>query len=88
MPGQIYRAVLRGNQVEWIDAPPHPEGRIEVAITLLRPQPESEADRRARRQLAMDALAELATEGGFTSIPDPAAWEREIRRDPRSDRDG
>ncbi|HLM67662.1 MAG TPA: hypothetical protein VK358_09055, partial [Longimicrobium sp.] len=78
---QIYRAVLRGNQVEWIGAPPDPDGPTEVEITLLKREPESEEARRARRQIAVNALAELAAAGGFVSIPDPAAWEREIRRD-------
>lgn len=31
-----YRAVIRGNQVEWIDTPPHSDVPTEVAITLLR----------------------------------------------------
>lgn len=81
MIAQTYRAVLRGNQVEWIDTPPAPEGPTQVAITLLTPQPESEDVRRAQRQLAVAALAELAAAGGIASIPDPAAWEREIRQD-------
>jgi hypothetical protein len=67
--------------VEWIDTPPAPEGPREVAITLLSPSPDSEEARRAQRKIAVDALAELAAGGGIASIPDPAAWEREIRRD-------
>lgn len=81
MIAQTYRAVLRGNQVEWIDNPPPPEGPTEVAITLLKPEPVSEEARRAQRQLAVAALAELAAAGGISSIPDPAAWQREIRQD-------
>jgi hypothetical protein len=76
-----YRAVIRGNTVKWIDTPPNPDVETEVSITLLKPRPESEESRRARRQLAVDALAELAAAGGIKSIPDPAAWEREIRQD-------
>jgi hypothetical protein len=78
---KTYRAVLRGNQVEWIDAPPYPDGPTQVEITLLKPEPESEEVRRAQRQLAVEALMELAAAGGISSIPDPAAWQREIRQD-------
>jgi hypothetical protein len=81
MIAQTYRAVLRGNELEWIDTPPVPAGPTEVAITLLKPQPASEDERRAQRQMAVAALAELAAAGGISSIPDPAAWEREIRQD-------
>jgi hypothetical protein len=82
MIAQTYRAVLRGNQVDWIDTPPTRQGDTEVQITLLRPDPEPEEVTRARRQAAVAALAELAAAGGIASIPDPAAWEREIRQDP------
>jgi hypothetical protein len=81
MIARTYRAVLRGNQVEWIDTPPDPEGPTPVSITLHIPQPQSDEERRAQRQLAVDALNELAAAGGIASIPDPAAWEREIRQD-------
>lgn len=81
MIDQTYRAVLRGNQVEWIDTPPPPEGPTQVTITLLKPQPEPEDVRRARRQVAVDALRELAAAGGISSIPDPLAWQRDIRQD-------
>lgn len=81
MIAQTYRAVLRGDRVEWIDAPPSCQGDTEVQITLLRPAAEPEDARRARRRSAVAALAELAAAGGIAAIPDPAAWEREIRQD-------
>lgn len=74
-----YRAVLRGDRVEWIDPPPSLEGDTEVLITLL--QPESEDERRARGRRAVAALQELARTGAFDEIEDPVAWQREIRRD-------
>jgi hypothetical protein len=74
-----YRAVLRGDRVEWIDPPPSLEGDTEVLITLL--QPESEDERRARGRRAAAALEELARTGAFDEIEDPVAWQREIRKD-------
>lgn len=78
---QTYRAVLRGDHVDWIDVPPTRQGDTPVQITLLEPSAEPEEERRARRRAAVAALAGLAAAGGFSSIPDPAAWQREIRRD-------
>jgi hypothetical protein len=79
---QSYQAVLNGNHLEWIGEAPEPHGPTRVEITLLKPEPpESQEARRARRKVAVDALAELAAAGGIASIPDPAAWQREIRQD-------
>lgn len=78
---QRYQAVLNGNQVEWIDEAPDSTGPARVEI-IMKPEPlESDEARRARRKIAVEALAELAAAGGIASIPDPAAWEREIRKD-------
>jgi hypothetical protein len=74
------RAILNGDHITWIDSPPALEGPMPVEITLYRA--ESEAECRARRQPAVDALRELAQAGGaFASIEDPSAWQREVRRD-------
>jgi hypothetical protein len=76
---RTYRAVLRGDRVNWIDPPPRLEGDTEVVITFVEVVPE--AVLRARRKSAVAALAELAAAGGIASIPDPVAWQREIRKD-------
>jgi hypothetical protein len=79
MIAQTYRAVLRGDEVAWIDPPPHLEGETEVQITLF--PPESEDARRARGLRAAAALERLANAGAFAEIEDPVAWQREIRQD-------
>lgn len=79
MIAQTYRAVLRGDRVDWIDPPPHREAETEVQITLL--QPESDEAQRARGQRAAAALERLAAAGAFDGIEDPVAWQREIRQD-------
>ncbi|HYR09468.1 MAG TPA: hypothetical protein VEQ60_16905 [Longimicrobium sp.] len=76
---QTYRALLRGDQIVWIDAPPKLEGDTEVKITFL--EPEAQEARRARGRSALAALQRLAEAGAFAEIEDPAAWEREIRQD-------
>ncbi|WP_420127874.1 hypothetical protein [Longimicrobium sp.] len=79
MIAQTYRAVLRGDEVAWIDPPPQLEGETEVQITVL--PPESEDARRARGLRAAAALERLANAGAFDDIEDAAAWQREIRQD-------
>jgi hypothetical protein len=79
MIAQTYRAMLRGDQVDWIDPPPQHLGETEVQITLL--PSESEDERRARGLRAAAALERLAKAGAFDQIEDPVAWQREIRQD-------
>jgi hypothetical protein len=42
---------------------------------------EEQPDASERGALMAEVLAELARIGAFSEIEDPAAWEREIRRD-------
>lgn len=78
-----YRAKLRDGKLEWTDeAPPVPQSaETQVLVTLL-PEKNSQADERAaRRRQAVEALEKLAAMGGIKSIPDPVAWQREMRED-------
>jgi hypothetical protein len=80
MIAQTYRAVLEGDRLEWIDAPPQPQGRTQVEVTLVKS--ESEDDRRARGRRMARALQRAADAGGaLAEITDPVAWQREIRQD-------
>ena len=72
-----YRAVLHDNQVEWLEQPPERSGAIQVDITILE-EPDSEPPPRRGRVMA-EVLAELAQRGAFAEIPDPVAWQRELR---------
>jgi hypothetical protein len=71
-----YRAVVAGDRIEWIDAPPT-FGRLEVRVSLLPPR----TDKAGRREAAIAALTQLAGLGGLGSIVDPTAWQRELRND-------
>lgn len=76
---RTYRAVLRGNVVEWVDTPPPPVQPVPVHITLLEEEPAAVPTERGREMAG--ALEALAQAGGLAAISDPAAWEREIRHD-------
>jgi hypothetical protein len=78
--GDSYRAILRGNRLEWSDAGPvdlNPEQPVEVTIL---DEPDQTANRRKRMA---EALEKLAASDAFSEISDPSEWQREIRRDRR-----
>jgi hypothetical protein len=74
---RTYKAVLRGDRVEWIDTPPEPTCPTPVHITLLEEGPEPVASRGAEMGRILE---ELARGGGLSGI-DPLDWQREVRRD-------
>jgi hypothetical protein len=76
---RTYKAVLRGDRIEWIDAPPRGQRPVPVHVTLLEDEAASPAA--VRGQQMARALQALADAGGLTGIPDPRAWQREVRRE-------
>lgn len=73
-----YRAVLKGDRLEWADPGPvdlNPEQPVEVTIL---DEPDQTADRRKRMA---EALEKLAASDAFSQISDPVEWQREIRKD-------
>lgn len=76
--GESYRAILRGDQLEWTDVvPSHLASEQPVEVTILD-EPDRIADR--RRRMA-EALENLAAADAFSEISDPSEWQRDIRKD-------
>lgn len=75
---RTYRAVLRGDRVEWIDPPPNNQSAIPVHIILMQNAPNGPG---TRGGAMADALEDLARMGGLPSITDPIAWQRDVRED-------
>lgn len=81
---ESYRAILKGDQLEWIDGGPSDlasEQSVEVIIILDEQRnvtPDQMADR--RRRMA-EALENLAAADAFSEISDPSEWQRDIRKD-------
>jgi hypothetical protein len=74
-----YKAVIRGDRVQWLGEAPETNGGVAVQITVVE---EPTAAEKAERGRAMaEALQRIADAGGVPAIPDPVAWQREIRRD-------
>jgi len=75
---ESYRAVLKGDRLEWTDAvPTHLATEQPVEVTILDAQ-DHLPDR--RRRMA-EALEKLASIDAFSGISDPSEWQREIRKD-------
>ena len=76
---RTYRAILHDDRVEWLEQPPEQADARQVRITVLdesAPEPPPLSD---RGRMMAEVLAELAERGTFATIPDPVAWQREIR---------
>lgn len=76
-----YKAVLRGDRLEWSDEVPEQirsQAKVAVFVTIVGDTSQVEESR--GRRMA-DALARLAARGGPVSIDDPSAWQREQREE-------
>lgn len=75
---EIYRAVLIGDQLTWIDPPPHVNVPVEVRVSV--PELAYRADASNGAAMAA-ALAKIAKAAGLTFAHDPVRWQRELRQD-------
>ena len=78
-----YRAVLRGNRLEWHDEEPEklpPDRGVEVVVTILDTS-DAPTVTRARGAAMAAALERLAAAGGPKSFGDAAEWERDTRKE-------
>ena len=57
-----------------------PSGKVKVTTTVEPVQAAETAARQANWERAVNALRRIALQGGIRSIPDPVAWQREIRK--------
>jgi len=76
-----YKAVLKGDRLEWVEEPPQElrSGRpITVRVSVVQ-QPSDFQTARGRRMA--EALEKLAEINALPDISHPEAWERETRKD-------
>lgn len=76
-----YRAVLKGNRLEWIEETPRLPSEQEAVSVYVTFVPEIEETLEERRRRVAAALHELSASGAFAEIDDPIAWQRDIRQD-------
>lgn len=76
-----YKAIIRGDRLEWIDQPPVLGAAASVTITVDDGDDIQTKTRQPGDRTVLNILENLAEDGGIKGIPDPVAWQREIRRD-------
>lgn len=78
---QTYKAILRGNYLEWIGEIPEQveEHPVDVHVTIL--SDESILPGVSRGAGMAEALERLASINALSSITDPMSWQREGRQD-------
>ena len=77
----IYKAILRGDRIEWEDEVPEQiraQQALPVLVTIVD-QLAAVDEKRGPRMAAV--LERLAASGGVASITDPLKWQREQRQD-------
>lgn len=73
-----YKAVLKGDRLEWSGERPPQTEAVSVHVTVLEHQPATGSS--DGRSMA-EALNQLADAGGVTSISDPERWQQEQRQE-------
>lgn len=76
-----YKAILRGNRLEWNDAAPQAiseDQPVAVHVTILDETEVLPSQQLSGQQMAA-ILAQLAQHPTLSSIGDPTAWQREQR---------
>jgi hypothetical protein len=77
---ETYRAILKGNRLEWIESEPtHLDAEQPVEVTIL--DTPGDVDATTQGQRMAKALERLAASNAFADIKDPVAWQREVRKD-------
>jgi hypothetical protein len=78
-----YKAVLKGNHLEWLEGPPAnlDSGQpIAINVSILE-EPSSLTQSATQGEKMADALEKLAALNALPDISDPEAWQREARQD-------
>ena len=76
--GDSYRALLKGNRLEWSDVVPSDLAAEQPVEVTILDQPNQLAIRRERMAKALEKLASI---NAFSGISDPSEWQREVRKD-------
>lgn len=80
-----YKARLHGSSIHWIGERPLPDvtGQedIEVLITVLSDIRQPVEITAKRGEQMAQCLEKIAQTGGIAGIPDPVAWQQELRQD-------
>ena len=76
---RVYKAILHGNRVEWLDGAPESSEPIQVYVSV--PEVKRGDDPEPGQKSIVELFQALADSGAFADIEDPVAWQREQRKD-------
>ena len=76
---QVFKAILHGHRVEWLDGAPESDEPIQVYVSV--PEVKRDDDPGPRQESIVELFQALADSGAFADIDDPVAWQREQRKD-------
>jgi hypothetical protein len=78
---RTYKALLRGNRLEWLEEAPEAQADhpLSVQVTILEKGTTTEEVSRGRAMAAL--LEQIAARGTLSDMPDPVKWQRELRQD-------
>jgi hypothetical protein len=78
---RTYKALLRGNRLEWLEEAPEAQTDqpLSVQVTILEQGTGAEEVSRGRAMAAL--LEQLAARGTLSDIADPVNWQCELRQD-------
>ena len=78
---ETYKATIHGHTIEWDgNGPDELKDGQEPKVKVIVESGEKTLPKSDGKKMA-EALAKIAARGGVKSIPDPVAWQREIRKD-------
>jgi hypothetical protein len=78
---RTYRALLRGNRLEWLGEAPESETDHPLSVQVTVLEEGTAAEEATRGQAMAAALEQLAAHGALSDITDPVKWQRELRQD-------
>ena len=78
---RTYRALLRGDRLEWFEEAPKSQTDVPVCVHVTVWEQESPAEAHARGHAMAALLEKLAERRTFSTIPDPVKWQRDLRQD-------
>lgn len=76
---QTFKAILRGNSVEWTDETPE-LGDLPITVHITIVEENLSSDTASRGQKMAEILEKLAASHAFAGV-DPIAWQREVRQE-------
>ncbi|HEX8273198.1 MAG TPA: hypothetical protein VF615_11205 [Longimicrobiaceae bacterium] len=74
-----YRAILRGDRLEWLEAAPAADPPLPVDV-IVQDSPALGAERSDGARMAQ-ALEEVAAAPVYRRVDDPSRWQRMVRED-------